>query len=143
MPSDSDLSKESQKNRDHRLKLLNLNNKILQAKHDYLVLLKQHYETYWLRMDLECYEAKMTCMVNKAKFLAHQAASENVNKLKDEIEQVDGEISQLTERLDKFKSLDPQLLAKFWALKDEIECQEMLIKISEDNISQDTNQTQY
>lgn len=139
MPSKHDLSDETQINREHRLKVLNLNNKILQAKHDYLTNLKKHYESYWLNLDLECYEARMACLINKAKFLTYQAISETINKSKEDIKLMDSEIAQASKRLQMFKSLNPQLLAMYRSLKDEIECQEMLIKISECNISQDAS----
>lgn len=132
-----DLSNETQINKEHRLKVLNLKNKILQTRLEYLTPLKKHYESYWLKVDLECYEAKLACLTNKAKYLTYQAISEKIQKLKEEIKLEDEEISQLSERLQKFRSLDSQLLAEYRRLKEEIECQEMLIKISEGNVSQD------
>lgn len=136
MPKNHDLSNETQINKEHRLKVLNLKNKILQARLDQLTSLKHHYENYWLKLDLERYEAKMTYLTNKAKFLTYQSLSEKIPRLREEARGLDEETAQLTQRLEKFRSLDPQLLATFRSLKEEIECQEMLIKISEGNNSQ-------
>lgn len=133
------LSEQYNQSKEHKLRILRLNNEILEIKSEYLNALKRHYEEYWLNLDLKCYDAKVDCFVSKVKFMTYQASSGKLDdishKLKKESDLLDQEISKTKTLLEQYKNLNPELLAEYRRLKDDLECQEMLIKISEGNVS--------
>lgn len=137
MSIDRNLLSEIHLNKEHRLKILNLNNKILESKLDYLSALKRHYEDYWLDFDLKCYEAKMDCLVSKAKLTVNQAIQDRkgdmLRRLNEETVLLDEQISEAKAKLDQYKNLDARLMAEYRSLKDDLECQDLLIEISEGN----------
>lgn len=121
-----------------RNKELDLNNKILEMKLNYLTLLKHHVENC-LEFDVDCQKAKVDCEVNKAIFEVKMKESKNYNELLDQVNREDEnlreKIVQSQTKLDQLKKLNPALLAEYRALKEELECQEMLIQISECNVN--------
>lgn len=113
------------------------NNKLKEQLNDLTKLQKQFFD--WSQFDLKRYEVRLNYLLSKAKFMTHQ---HTVKKL-DEIEtilnntsnQLDERISQSERTLIQFDNLDPALLAEYRRLKDDLECQDLLIEISKDNKS--------
>lgn len=137
MATKDELSEETKKNKEFEARSLELKNKILESKLNYLELLKEHYENYWLDIDLQCLDARIGHYVSKARSMVYETKAEflanMLKKLNSEKESLDKEIVEAQLKLEQFKSLDPDLLAEYRSLKDDLECQDMLIKISENN----------
>lgn len=137
MSQKRDIPSEVRLNKEHRMKILDLENKILQMRLERLSLLKQHYEEFWLDIELKCFDTKIRGLVAKANFMVQQKRSEHLKglvlKLEEESRSLDIEIIRAKTQLEKFKKLDPELLSEYRELKDELECQDMLIQYSEYN----------
>lgn len=137
MSSEEDLLNRLKLNREHKKRLWKLNNAILSTKIERLQLLRHHYQEHWLDLDLKCYDSKLDSLVSKTKFTVSQTAAKRiegmVERFKQEDESLDKQIAEAQSRLDKFKNLDPHLLAEYRKLKDDLECQAILIAISEEN----------
>jgi len=127
-------------NKQHRIKLLNLNNKILRIRLEYLSALKEHYNDYWLNFDIRCSAADLECQSSKKKYFAAMALKTEGAKIDELAEKIGEKMRLLSEeetalgsRLRRYERLNQDLLAEYWVLKEDLECQEMLIKISERN----------
>lgn len=135
MDSTKLLIDEINSNRHNKLKILRLHNKILEAKLDYLNALKQHYNDHWLDFDTKCSDLRAECQLNKVMFKTYQSSSKKLleinNALRSEAKILDGKISNAEKRVIQFKELDHNLLAEYQRLKDDLECQDLLIEISE------------
>lgn len=121
----------------NRKQIMKLNNNILTVRLEQLEVLKQHYQDYWLDLDLKGYEASLDSLVGKAKFTAHQSSWKRLDEMERNLEEknkeLDERIATLELRLNKFRSVEPNLLAEYRKLKDDLECQELLIRMGEDN----------
>lgn len=137
MESTSNLIDEINSNEEYKSSILRLNNRILEIKLDYLSALRQHYDDYWLEFDSKCCDLRIDCLVSKAKFMTYQTSSKKLEEisrsLMDEEKSLDNDIARAEKRLMEYKKSDPDLLAEYQRLKDDLECQELLIEISEDN----------
>lgn len=135
MLTKQELAKEIDKNKDFRLRMLDLNIKIREIKLVILEELKKHYETHWLNVDLKCRDAKIVYHMSKAKLALHEFKEkklvEMIKQLEVKKESLDRRINSCHSRLEQFKKLDPSLLAEYRMLKDDLECQDMMIQISE------------
>lgn len=121
------------------MRILELNNNILQVQVDTLKLLKQHYESYWLDFSLKYSESEINCHVSKARLMTYHVredkADDILRKLDEENKELGEELARVNERVERFKGLDQNLVAEYRKLKDDLECQEMLIQMSAGNIS--------
>lgn len=137
MATKEELSEETKKNKEFKARSLELRHKILETKLNYLELLKEHYENYWLDIDLQCLDTRVGHYVSKARSMVYETKAEflanMLKKLNSEKESLDKEIAEAQLKLEQFKNLDSDLLAEYRSLKDDLECQDMLIKISENN----------
>lgn len=137
MISIKQLQEDIKLNKEHEKKKLHVSNKILETRLKYLALLKEHYEGHLLDLGLQSYKSKIECTTIKCEFMTHQLRETKLNqiwqRLSEEEAVLDQKISQIESRLDQFRRLDPVLLAEYRELNDELECQEMLIQISELN----------
>lgn len=136
------LAREMELNRNHRSAIIRLNNQILETRLNYLKTLEEYYENFWLDVGLKSFKAKMECIATKEKLLARQSMANKIedisSKLCNEAFQLDRDIRNAEARLSKYKALDPILMAEFRQIKDDLECQELLIKMSEKNIINET-----
>lgn len=125
------------RSKDRSHKILELKSKILEVQRDYLKALKEHYEDYLLDLDVRCYKAKMYSFVTKAEYLILKAKSDKIDKIASrqdgELANLDDQIAEANAKLNQYKRLDPNLLAEYRKLKDDFDCQQMLIAISEAN----------
>lgn len=137
MTSKEEFAQDSKKNKESRMRILGLKNKILEAKLNYLEELREHYMNYWLDVDLQCPEARICHYVSKAQLMVYETKSERMTEMFKKLsrgkESLDKRIIAAQSRLEEFKRVDPDLLAEYRALKDDLECQDMLIQISEGN----------
>lgn len=125
-------------NQEHDKALAQITIKILEARTKYLTLLKEHYQNYSLDLGFKCCEAEIKCFTTKSEFMTQQLRRakmvERLHKLTAEKALLEQKISSAEIRLDQFKTLDPALLAEHRELNDDLECQEMLIQISQANM---------
>lgn len=137
MATKEEVAQEIKRNKETKLRILGLRNKILEAKLNYLEELKVHYVNYWLDIDLQCPEARIGHYVSKAQLMVYETKAERMadmsRRLQTKKESLDKNIVKAQSRLEKFKEVAPNLLAEYRALKDDLECQDMLIQISEGN----------
>lgn len=121
--------------RAQRRHLLELENKIMNTRLVRLNLLKQHYLDHWLGMDLKEYESKYDALYNRLRFVTYQTGLNRVEGLERHVSKeslaLDQEITKLESQVRKLKSLDPKLVAEYRKLKDDLECQKLLIEYSE------------
>lgn len=138
MSAEEDLMIQLKLNREHWKRLWGLNNKLLAVKIERLNLLRQHYQDHWLDLDLKSYDSKLDSLVSRTRFTVHQTSMKRVDELihkyNQESAMLDEQIADVQARLEKFNNLDPDLLTEYRKLKDDLECQELLIKISENNV---------
>ena len=122
-------------NRAQMRHLLELENKIMDTRLVRLNLLKQHYQDHWLGMDLKEYESKYDALYNRLRFVTYQTGLNRIEELERHVSReslaLDQEMTKLELRVSKLKSLDPQLVAEYRKLKDDLECQNLLIEYSE------------
>lgn len=85
--------------------------------------------------DLRLYETKIKCLESKARFHKFNKMDKKLEKLKAKTTDVEKRIDEAKRRLNLYKNLDADLLAEYRQLKDDLECQEMIFKLSEDNVS--------
>lgn len=112
--------------------------KIFEIRSKYLTSLKEHYQAYTLHLGFECCKAEIECFTVKSEYMTQQLRRvkmvEKLHRLNEEKALLNEKISSVETRLDRFRSLDPALLAEHRELNDDLECQEMLIQISEANM---------
>lgn len=72
----------------------------------------------------------MNALSSKIQYMAMRALSTRLVNLKAKI---DLKLAEEKSRLSAYRNLDPNLMAEYLRLKDDLECQEMLIKMSENN----------
>lgn len=124
--------------RAHRKAKMILENKILEVQLEQLKLVKQHYEEHQLKVDLKSYESKLNRLVSKSRYTVLQTSHKRLDDLQREFDQqneaLDKEITDLTNRLDQYKRLDPTLLAEYRKLKEDLDCQNLLIEMSGGNV---------
>lgn len=113
----------------HVVDLLRLQNKILVTRIYRLELLKSNYEGP-KHLELQCFQEKMNALSSKIQYMAMRALSTRLVNLKAKI---DLKLAEEKSRLSAYRNLDPNLMAEYLRLKDDLECQEMLIKMSENN----------
>lgn len=125
-------------NREHEEALAQVTIKILETRTKYLTLLKEHYQNYSLDLGFKCCQAEIESFTTKSEFMTQQLRRakmvEKLHKLNTEKALLAHKITSAEIRLDRFKTLDPALLAEHRELNDDLECQEMLIQISEANM---------
>lgn len=139
MNSKKNLIDEINLNKEYKSSILRLHNRILEIKLEYLNTLKQHYDDYWLDFDLKCCDLRIACRTSKANFTRYQTGAKRLDEIsrflhKEDIS-LDRELAKAEERQMQFKKLDPELLAEYQKLKDDLECQDLLIEISQVNMS--------
>lgn len=136
---DSQLSMDCEESdgENHKLKVLRLHNQILEVKKKYLNLLKEHYENYWLDLELKNREYREYSNLNKAKYTTYSECSKKLedssSRVKEANKILTEEVKLAEQRLERFNSLDPKLLSEYKRLKEEHECQELLVKLSLNN----------
>lgn len=122
---------------DRRRMLTNLRGSILLVKVERLALLEEHYVDFWLDLHMKDYEAKLDSIVNRAKATVFHISKKKIEGLKSkferEISALDNELAEAQTKLDKFNNLDPDIMAEYLKLKDDIECQNLLVEISNEN----------
>lgn len=135
---DIDESKALEQERQKRKLLVSLENQYLSIKLERLKLLKQHYEDYWLDLDLKHSEARLDYTVSAAAAIVAQCNKKALEEAKanyeKELVELNKRIKENQIQLDKFNSLDPELLAEYRQLRDDIDCQNMLFEISKNNV---------
>lgn len=122
---------------DKRKYITTLKNQFLTLKLERLQLLKRHYEDFWLDLDLKDYESKLDSIVSRTKATVYHISRKKIEELKTKYEredkQLDEQLAKAQAKLDKFNSLDSNLLAEYRKIRDDIECQNLLVEISKNN----------
>lgn len=122
---------------DYNKRILTTKNKILAVRIERLRLLKQHYQDYKLDLDLKSHDSKLDSLVSRTKYTVYETSKKRIEELQRRVNeeniQLEGQISDAEDRLDRYKRLDPNLLAEYRRLKDDLECQYLLMEISEKN----------
>lgn len=136
MASAEDIMKEIEENKKNRLDLLNLSNKLLEVKLNYLLALKDHSREF-LSLNTECIISRNNSLLNKLELTLYQVKMQSIKvtlaNLNGEISSLDAELAQVSSKLDQVKRLDPKLLSEYRELTEDLEMQEMLIQISDLN----------
>jgi hypothetical protein len=131
---EEELRSRLESNRVHRKRLMQLENKILEVRLEQSRLLKQHYEEHLLKVDLKSYESKLNSLVSRSKYTVSQTCLKRLEELKREYdrqnEALDKECSELRKSLEQYKRLDANLLADYRKLKEDLDCQNLLIEMS-------------
>lgn len=124
--------------REHRKSKTRLQNKILETRKERLKLTKQHQQDYLLTTDLKSYESKLDSLVSKGKYTIRQTCLKRKEELKLAFDEkkvaLDKEVLDLTSKLNQYRRLDESLLAEYRKVKDELECQNLLIDLEGGNI---------
>lgn len=124
--------------RANKLAIMSLKNKILSARLERLRLTRQVFE----ELDLKSYEAKLDMLVSKIKFSTREASLKRLEELERNVaagansdgykmELLGERITAMKSQLSKYQSLDPNLLSDYKKVKDDLDCQQMLIKMCE------------
>lgn len=111
------------------IELLRMQNKILETRLHRLDLLKRHYEED-SQLKLERFHKSMEALVSKTQYTAFIVLKNRIDSLEAKLS---SKLAEERSQVDAYKNLDPDLMAEFLRLKDDLECQEMLIKMSNDN----------
>lgn len=72
----------------------------------------------------------MEALVSKTQYTAFIVLKNRIDSLEAKLS---SKLAEERSQVDAYKNLDPDLMAEFLRLKDDLECQEMLIKMSNDN----------
>lgn len=122
---------------DYNRRILATKNKILALRMERLRLLKQHYQDHKLDLDLASHEARLDSLVSRTKYTVFETSKKRIDDLervtREENSQLEELISEAEDKLDRYRRLDPNLLAEYRQLKDDLECQNLLMEISEKN----------
>lgn len=128
---------------EYKIKTLQLHNQILETKSDYLKALEDHYKNYWLKLDLQAHKLVLDSIDSKESYNSYLTSAKKLQVLSSELEEenlrLTKQIEEAQKRLDKFNGLDPNLLAEFRRLKDDLECQELLMTIGDVNVDSEIN----
>jgi len=120
-----------------RKRLIRLKNEYLEIRLRRLELLKKHYEQFWIDLDLQEYESRLDSITARTQATMHHVSRKKVDELTEscerDIKTVDTELSEAEERLKQFNNLDRSLLAEYRKIRDDIECQNLLVELSENN----------
>lgn len=135
------LKKDIKANEEYQKTSREIIKKILETKLKYLTVLREYYQKHLLAFGVKEFEAEIEATVTKAEFLTQEFRKKKMNeklqRLKTEKGPLKEKISAAENRIDKFRSLDPTLLSEYQKLKDDLECQDMLIQFSEANADEE------
>lgn len=120
-----------------RLELIKQRKEVLDTKLYYLKLLKKHYEEDVIGSELDRCVNQINSETNERLFVANRWLTQRVSELSETLRALeaalDEDIKLAQARLEQFKGLDEGLLRRYWRLRDDVECREMLIKLSQNN----------
>lgn len=120
-----------------RRKALELGNKLMAARLSRLELLRENYQDHLLGLGLKDYQTKFEAYYTRAKSATCNSLAERIKKLEEHLnkeeETLNKEQASLELKLNKHRMLDKNLVAEYRRLKDDIECQMLLLEYSENN----------
>lgn len=135
------LKKDIKSNEDYQKTSVEIIKKILETRIKYLTVLREYYQNDLLALGVKEIEAEIEATVTKAEFMTQELRKKRMNeklqRLKTEKGSLKEKIATAESRLDRFRSLDPTLLSEYRKLKDDLECQDMLIQFSEANVDEE------
>lgn len=112
-------------------------NQLLNAQFLELSQLKKRFEDHWLDIKLKHILSKRESETNEKTYSLFEKDMRKIDQLDRLLDvksyQIDDTLKRTKERLRQFNSLDPKLLNDYRKIKDDIECQEEIIKISQSN----------
>lgn len=122
-------------NKEYKEKQLMLERKIAELRYTRLKLVYE-YKVEKLR-DIRFFEAKIDYLKNKSQFVQLEKQNGkldcNIEKLSKANSFMERKISTTRMMLQQYNELDQRLLAEYRDLRDEIDCQEMLVELSQAN----------
>lgn len=122
-------------------------NLLLNAQFQELNQLKKRFEDYWLDAKLKHILSKKDCETSEKIYSLFERESRKIDQLDRLLDvklfQIDESIKRAKDKLSQFSSLDPKLLDDYRKIKDDIECQEEIIKISQNNALPSTGELSF
>lgn len=136
---EEELLKKLESNRVHRRQKLALENEFMRIRLEHSKVMKQHYEEHYLKVDLKSYQWRMESLLSRSRHTANQTSMRRLNDyLKREFDKqnkrLDTKMADLSCKLDQYKRLDGRLLADYQKLKEDLDCQNLLIEMSGGNV---------
>lgn len=132
-----DIKEQIKVDKEKQMVTLKKSNDVLSIKLECLELLKKHYEDFWLDTHLKYIASSLDAMVEREKFNVYDKIRERIDKrnceIKNEYEIVDRKIGEAQRQLDLYQRLNPEMLEEYKRLKDDLECQDMMIQLSKTN----------